>query len=211
MSDPAVPPEVLARARELAAARLSPPRLRHVERVVETAVWLARRHGESPSRLELAAWLHDVAREREPAELLELARRYGWRPDEAEREDPVLLHGPVAAAEAQAAGLTSDDEVLEAVRWHTTARAGLGRVGCLLFLADKLEPGRQYPGVDELRRLAERDWGRAMLAVLDNAIRYCLDRGYWLPAATVEARNEWLRRAGTRPPGSKSTQWESTR
>lgn len=205
MSGAPVSREALERARALAAARLSPARLRHVEGVVETAVRLARRYGEDPERLELAAWLHDLARERDPAQLLEQAERYGWQPSDAERADPVLLHGPVAAAEARATGLTSDGEVLEAVCWHTTARPGLGRFGCLLFLADKIEPGRRYPGVDELRRLAEADWERAMLIALENSIRYCLDNGYWLPDVTVAARNEWLARAGTRRPGAKSS------
>ncbi|PZN12277.1 MAG: phosphohydrolase [Bacillota bacterium] len=205
MTGERVPAEVLERARSLAVERLSPARLRHVEGVVQTAVRLARRYGEDPDRLALAGWLHDLARELGPAELLERAERYGWEPDDAERADPLLLHGPVAAAEARAVGLTDDEEVLEAVRWHTTARPGLGRVGCLLFLADKIEPGRRYPGVAELRRLAETDWGRAMLVALENSIRHCLDRGYWLPAATVAARNEWLTRAGTRRPEAKSS------
>ena len=194
----------LAEARALAEAALSPARREHVRRVAEMARQLALAHGEDPDRVALAAWLHDLARERDPAELLAAARRWGWEPDEAERQDPLLLHGPVAAFEAAARGLTADAEVLEAVRWHTTARAGLGRVGCLLFLADKLEPGRRYPGVEELRRLATRDLDGAMRAVLDGVIRHCLDRGYWLPAATVAARNHWLRQAGTAGPAAKS-------
>lgn len=206
MSD-ALPIETAIRqAQATAAATLSARRYQHVERVVETARRLAGYHGVDPRAVELAAWLHDLARERDPAELLTVARQAGWEPDAAERADPILLHGPVAAWEAARAGLTQDPEVLEAVRWHTTARPGLGRVGCLLFLADKLEPGRTYPGVEALRGLAVRDLDAAMAAVLDDLIRYCLDRGLWLPQATVAARNRWRR---GRPPAGAPTGGDS--
>ncbi|ADU52280.1 metal dependent phosphohydrolase [Thermaerobacter marianensis DSM 12885] len=203
----------LERARQAAEAVLSPARFQHVARVVETARDLAFRHGVDPLRVELAAWLHDLARERSPEALLAAARQAGWEPDAAERADPILLHGPVAAWEAARRGLARDPEVLEAIRWHTTARPGLGPVGCLVFLADKLEPARRYPGVDELRRLAARDVDAAMAAVLDDLIRYCLRNGFWLPAATVAARNHWRQRrplqgdaagAGTGAPAPKS-------
>ena len=184
-----------------AAATLSPGRYRHVARVVEMARQLARSHGMDPLPVELAAWLHDLARERDGATLLAQARQAGWEPDAAERADPILLHGPVAAWEAAREGLADDPQVLEAVRWHTTAHPGLGPVGCLLFLADKLEPGRTYPGVEDLRRLAFEDLDAAMAAVLDDLIRYCLDRRLWLPAVTVAARNAWLPRSRPGPAG----------
>ncbi|QBS36948.1 MULTISPECIES: bis(5'-nucleosyl)-tetraphosphatase (symmetrical) YqeK [Thermaerobacter] len=208
-----IAPADLERARRAAAAALSPRRFEHVVRVVETARGLALRHGVDPLRVELAAWLHDLARERPAEELVAAARRGGWVLDAAERADPLLLHGPVAAWEAARKGLARDPDVLEAVRWHTTARPGLGPVGCIVFLADKLEPARDYPGVDALRRLAAQDVDGAMAAVLDDLIRHCLDRGYWLPAVTVAARNHWRQRrplsgtsagAGTGPPMPKS-------
>ena len=208
-----IAPADLERARRAAAAALSPRRFEHVVRVVETARGLALRHGVDPLRVELAAWLHDLARERPAEELVAAARRGGWVLDAAERADPLLLHGPVAAWEAARRGLARDPDVLEAVRWHTTARPGLGPVGCIVFLADKLEPARDYPGVDALRRLAAQDVDAAMAAVLDDLIRYCLERGYWLPAVTVAARNHWRQRrplprasrgAGTGPAVPKS-------
>lgn len=197
-------PVTLETARAWAERRLSADRFAHVQRVVELGRHLARLHGEQPDRVALAGWLHDLAREEPPEALLAEARRRKWQLDEAEMADPLLLHGKVAAAEAAEGGVTDDEEILEAVRWHTTAHPGWGRVGCLLFLADKLEPGRRFAGIDDLRRLAVRDLDQAMRAVLDALIQQALNRGYWLPVLTVQARNRWLFPAGTGGCGAKS-------
>ena len=79
---------------------------------------------------------------------------------EPERESPKLLHGPVAAELARRELGVEDTEVLDAIREHTTGRPGMGPLSLVLYVADKIEPARDYPSVENLRRLAHQDLDR---------------------------------------------------
>ena len=84
-----------------------------------------------------------------------------------------------------------DEEVLNAVRYHTTGRAGMSIIEKVIFLADSIEPGRNYPGVDEIRQVAETDLDRACLMSLERTIDYISKKGYFLDPDTLDAR-EWF-------------------
>ncbi|MBX6351837.1 MAG: bis(5'-nucleosyl)-tetraphosphatase (symmetrical) YqeK [Thermoflavifilum sp.] len=174
--------------RERVKAALSPQRFRHVEGVVEAAGALAIQHGADPVRARTAAWIHDVAREW-PAEKLR---------SEAERIEvpsgfamvPVLLHGPIAAHLMREEFGIEDKEMADAVRYHTTGRPGMSMLEKILYLADAIEPGRTYPGVDELRSIAARDLDLAVARAMDAGIEYLLRRHEPIFPLTVLARNE---------------------
>ena len=137
-----------------ARERLSAKRYGHTLRVASTAEVLARTHGLDTDRARLAGLLHDAAREITPKEFLDLAERWNLPVGEPERENPKLLHGPVAAELARRDLGVEDGEVLDAVREHTTGRPEMGPISLALFVADKIEPARDYPSVERVRRLA---------------------------------------------------------
>lgn len=161
-----VPGGLLEKAGELARSRLSKKRYTHVLGVADTAEWLARIHGLQPEKARLAALLHDVAREFGPEELLESATGYEIELDGFTKERPMLLHGPVAAEEAWRRLGVEDPEVLEAVRVHTTGARKMGPTALAVYVADKIEPGRDYPSVGGFRELAERDLYEAAASIL---------------------------------------------
>jgi predicted HD superfamily hydrolase involved in NAD metabolism len=167
---------------------------RHIEGVVAEARRLARFHGVGEERAALAAWAHDIARANRPGELLRLARELGLNPNEVEEAAPVLLHGPVAARLLTSRFGIDDEEVLAVARWHTTGRAGMSSLEKVLFLADKVEPGKSagQPDLEEVRRLAETDLDGAMLRYLDLQLLEAVRRGFALHAGTVAARNELI-------------------
>jgi predicted HD superfamily hydrolase involved in NAD metabolism len=167
---------------------------RHIEGVVAEARRLARLHGVDEERAELVAWAHDVARANRPGELLRLARELGLSPSEVEEAAPVLLHGPVAARLLASRFGIEDKEVLAVARWHTTARAGMSALEKVLFLADKVEPGKSAGRADleEVRLLAETDLDGAVLRYLDLQLLEAVRRGFALHADTVAARNELI-------------------
>lgn len=158
--------ELLEEANTLTRSRLSDKRYNHVLGVANTAEELARAHGLSPQKTRLAALLHDATREVSPEELLESARGYGLEPDDFTKERPMLLHGPVAAEVARRELGVKDPEVLEAVRVHTTGAPGVGPLTLAVYVADKIEPGRDYPSVGKLRELAREDLREAAKAIL---------------------------------------------
>lgn len=183
---------LLDSAKAYARERLSDKRREHTLRVAETAERLAAAHGLDRSRTRLAALLHDSARELDPEELLRAAEERGLPAGRFERENPKLLHGPVAAELASEDLGVTDGDVLDAVRAHTTGAPGMGPLALAVFLADKIEPERDYPGIEDLRELAERDLKEAARVSLEGSVRHNEERGRPVHPASLEAL-EWLR------------------
>ncbi len=166
----------------------------HVLRVVEEARRLARRHGIDEERAAVAALGHDLARAQGPAELLRAAQEAGVQPSDVERSAPILLHGAISAVLMAERFGVRDEETLAAARYHTTGRAGMGALERIIFVADKIEPGkaRGEPALAEARRLADERLEAAMRRLLDLHVSRALERGWPLHPNTVAARNELL-------------------
>lgn len=170
---------------------LTPYRYRHVEGVVETAIELARQAGVDTYKAKTAAWLHDLAREWPNERLLQASE--GIIVPQGFASVPALLHGPIAAHLGQTNYGIADEEILDAVRYHTTGRPGMTELDLVLFVADAIEPSREYPGVEQIREAA--DTNRLTVAArlsMENTIRFLMDTGKPLFAMTVMARNELL-------------------
>ena len=174
-----------------ARERLSEKRYGHTVRVAGTAEDLARVHGLDPARVRLAALLHDAARETEPGEFLRLAEKWDVPVGEPERESPKLLHGPVAAELARRELGVEDEEVLEAIRAHTVGRAEIGPLALALYVADKIEPARDYPSVGRIRELARKDLREAATEALRRVVAYNEGRGRPIHPSS-RAMLEWL-------------------
>ena len=146
------------------------------------------------AHVDLAAASHDLMRAEEARTLLDLARSYGVPVNPVEEELPVLLHGPVAAVWLRRQGVVSDDAVIEAIQCHTTGRRGMGTVSKVVFLADKLEPGKakRYPYQEMLMLMALESLDRALLEFLNRSLADFLARGYPIHPESVELRNELL-------------------
>jgi predicted HD superfamily hydrolase involved in NAD metabolism len=175
-------------AEQLVAARLSEKRRAHVLRVAAEAVELARRFGASVEMAELAGLLHDYCRELGDEEMLALAARHGvpYGPVEARRPKHIL-HGPVAAAEL--AGRVPP-EVAQAIARHTVGAAGMTVLDKCVYLADFLEPGRDFPGVEEVRFLARRSLDEAIAASSRMTLLDLIGRGRGVVPAALEMYNE---------------------
>jgi len=191
MEDHANAHTVIENADALARCRLSDGRYAHTLRVADTAADLARIHNLDEGRARLSALVHDSARETEPEEFLRLAREWDLPIGKPERQSPKLLHGPVAAELARRELGVEDREVLEAVRAHTTGKPGMGPLALALYVADKIEPARDYPSVERLRELAKEDLHMAAAESLRRAIAHNEGRGKDIHPSSREAL-EWL-------------------
>lgn len=118
-------------------AVVTPKRHAHIQRVVALLDRWAERLQLPPRerrRWAAAGWLHDALRNASESELRE------WTDEPGPTK---LLHGPAAAAHARQDGIT-DEELLQAVAWHTVGHADWGQLGMALYAADFLEPGRPF-------------------------------------------------------------------
>jgi predicted HD superfamily hydrolase involved in NAD metabolism len=191
MEDDANAHTMIENADVFARSRLSERRYGHTLRVADTAGDLARVHSLDEDRARLAALLHDAARETGPEEFLRLAEQWDLPVGEPEQQSPKLLHGPVAAELGRRELGIEDEEVLEAVRAHTTGKPGMGPLALVLYVADKIEPAREYPSVERLRGLARDDLHMAATESLRRAIAHNEERGKDVHPSSHEAL-EWL-------------------
>jgi predicted HD superfamily hydrolase involved in NAD metabolism len=181
----------LEAADALARKRLSEKRYSHTSRVADTAEDLARVHGLDPVRTRLAALLHDAAREMEPGEFLRLAGEWDLHVGEPERQSPKLLHAPLAAELARRELGVEDEEVLEAVRAHTVGEPRMGPLALALYVADKIEPARDYPSVGRIRDLARENLREAATEALRRAVAHNEERDRPIHPSS-RAMLEWL-------------------
>ena len=165
----------------------------HVERVRDIGRRLAVRHGVDAELVDLGLAAHDLARHLDAAELVERAEAVGIIPTAVERSLPVLLHGPVAAAELELDGF-ADARVLESVCWHTTGKRGMGKVAKVVFLADKLDPQKagRYPYLGEIEELARDSLDAALLRFLSLSTADHLRQGRLVHPESVHLRNELI-------------------
>ena len=175
---------------------ISKKRYLHSVGVMETASQLAVRFGGNCLKASLAGLLHDVMREKSEEELLALAAQHHIPVDPLEKKVPVLLHGPVAACILAGSYGIDDEEIRQAVYWHTSGCAGMTQLAKMVFIADAIEPGRDYEGVSEMRRLAQEDLTKTMLFVLKNQLEYQRSTGKTPHPQSVLAVEFELRQAG---------------
>ena len=186
---------LLEAAEGYARERLSNRRYAHTLRVAETAERIAEIHGLDSKKARLAGLLHDAAREVGKEELLRVAEEDDLAVGDFEHERPMLLHGRVAAELARRDLGVKDGEILDAVRAHTTGEPEMGPLALTLFVADKVEPGREGPSVEDLRELACKDLRRSACAALEASISHNEDRGRPVHPKSLETL-EWLEDSG---------------
>ena len=83
-----------------------------------------------------------------------------------------------------------DADIVNAVSFHTTGRAGMSKLEKIIFLADAIEPLRQYPAVQDIRKLAYVDLDQAIIRSLERTIAYIRERGEYLDPDTQNALND---------------------
>jgi predicted HD superfamily hydrolase involved in NAD metabolism len=177
---------------------MSVKRWTHTLGVVQLAGELAACYGLDVEQAKVAALLHDRARDWSPAQLLKKADDFAIVVTEVDRLQPELLHGPVAAALAPMEFSVSDPDAVEAIRWHTTGKPYMADLAKVIYIADSLEPGRDYPGVTALRTQMKQGLDEAYLAVMDHTLTYLVANRKLIHPISIEARNQLLVTRGER-------------
>ena len=167
-------------------------RWKHVEGVMETAVILAGRYGADPVKADLAALLHDLAKFW-PIDRQEAIIRENGLNAELLEHDKQLLHAEVGAFIARRDYGVEDREVLDAIRYHTSGRVGMTLLDKIVCLADYMEPGREFPGVEKIRELAETNLEDALIAGFDSTISFLLEKGKPIFPLTLLSRNDLIK------------------
>lgn len=169
-------------------------KLEHSLGVRKAAIKLADIYGCDIKKASIAGLLHDCAKNFDESKILKLCDDFGIELDNVLKMEVKLLHGPVGAEIAKRKFSVEDEEILDAIRFHTVGKAKMSLLTKIIYLADYIEPGRKFAGVNKLRELAYeyRDLNKALLLGLDRTIKRVVDKGKLLHPKTIEARNYLL-------------------
>jgi len=179
-------------ALQLVKAQLTEKRYVHTLGVAESAVELAERYGADIKKAELAAIFHDYAKFRPKEEMKQIIMEQNITKDLLDYHSE-LWHAPVGAyLVEQEAGIT-DQEILDAIAYHTSGRIGMTLLDKIVYLADYIEPGRSFPGVEEVRKLAEQNLDAAVIQAVRNTINFLMMKKQVIYPATFHTYNDLIK------------------
>ena len=171
---------------------LSEKRLKHSISVSETAVALASKYGENIEKSRIAGLVHDCAKNMKSSELIKMASDHEIYIDEVFQNNPSILHGHVGSIIAREVMGISDQDILNAIAYHTTGRRDMSLLEKIIYIADYIEPLRKISGLEQLRSLSYVDLDAAVIKSLGNSIEYVISENELLQLDTVGARNYLL-------------------
>lgn len=178
--------------RQLMKEILGDEQYRHCMGVAETAQTLAKRYCSDTEKAYIAGMIHDYGKRYSTQELLQKAEELKLTLDWITLCQGKLLHAPVGAALLERELGISDSEILGAVTYHTTGRVGMTLLEKIVYLADYIEPGRVFKGVEAIREEAKENLDRALLLSVNAAIKSILERDLMLHPRSVAFRNSLL-------------------
>ena len=176
-------PEDIVKIRQSLSGILKNKRLAHTMLTAREAICLAARYGADTQKARLAAMLHDCIK-LPNKELIAFAEQNCYDITTEERHSPYLIHSRLGAVIANEKYGVTDPEVLQAIENHTLGKVGMSLLDKIIYVADKIEPSRDFDGVDEIRETAYIDINAAMLQVMQHSAEYTMASGRALNPAT---------------------------
>lgn len=178
---------------------LTKDRYKHTIGVAYTAMSLAMRYNPNTEnsdfvqKAQIAGLLHDCAKCMDNDKKIALCDKNGISYSAFEKENPYLLHGKVGAYIAKTKFDISDDDILNAIIWHTTGRPNMSLLEKIIFIADYIEPGRRpIPELDLIRKLAFDDIDLAMQKILFNTLSYLNSKGNPIDSMTQKTYDSYV-------------------
>lgn len=167
-------------------------RYKHSLGVCKSAAWLAKIHDVCRNKAKVAGLLHDYSKYLKSYEARRYIEEFQIPIDEVIDLNIDLAHGLIAAELIKVEFKIEDEEILNAVRYHTTGRKGMTKLEKIIYLADCIEPNRKFAGVDEIRSVAKHDLNRAVLMALDDSIKHVISKGLLIHHNSILARNSLI-------------------
>ncbi|CQR25851.1 HD superfamily hydrolase [Streptococcus varani] len=176
---------------EKVASSMSEKRFRHVLRVERAALELAERYDCDATKASLAALLHDVAKEVEDAVFLRLIDQEKLDPD-LKKWGNNIWHGVVGAYLISSEFGLQDQEILQAIQRHTVGSADMTVLDEVLYVADYIEPGRDFPGVDKARSIAKESLDKAVAFETAQTVAHLAKKAIPIYPQTIETYNAYV-------------------
>lgn len=165
----------------------------HTIGVTDTAITLAKQYGADEKKAEIAGIFHDYAKYRPKQEMIDIINEEDL-PKDLLMYSSELWHAPVGAILVKKEIGITDEDILRAIRSHTTGRARMTTLEKVIMLADYIEPNRSFPGVDDVRELAKLELNKALIVSIQNTIQFLLNKNELIYPKTIETYNDLQRK-----------------
>lgn len=175
---------------EIVKEQMTDHRFQHTLGVAATAAELANRYGADPLKADTAGLLHDFCKFWDKERMKSIILESPVIPSDLLHYDKELWHAPVGAAVVREQLGIEDSDVLDAITYHTSGRPGMSLFEKILWLADYIEPGRQFPGVEVVREMAQQDLNLALVQALGNTITFLVKQKKRIYPLTLETYND---------------------
>ena len=179
---------------------LTKERYHHTVGVAYTAMSMAMKYNPQPDnnefmiKAEIAGLLHDCAKCMDNDKKIRICNKNQISYSKIEAENPYLLHGKVGAYIARKEFDILDEDILNAITWHTTGRPDMSLLEKIIFVADYIEPSRRpIPELNLIRQLAFTDIDQAVIKILDNTLKYLNEKGNTIDDMTQKTYDSYIR------------------
>jgi predicted HD superfamily hydrolase involved in NAD metabolism len=179
---------------EWVKTQVSSKRFAHIQGVVKTSQKLASKYNLILKKAELASWLHDCAKELPRQTMLSWLHGTSFQLDTMEKKMPGLWHPHVGAAIALRKWKIKDNSILEAIRCHTLGKPGMGRLAQVVFVADFIEPGRTFIGVERVRKIALKGLADGVCVKTFMTIQHLFENKMTIHSRLVDTWNHFLKK-----------------
>lgn len=180
--------EISQKLRKEMEKQLKPDRFDHTLGVAYTAASMAIVHGADVQKALIAGMLHDCAKCMDHEEQVKICEKNKISITDVERKNHSLLHAKVGMFLAKTKYEIDDEEILGAIRWHTTGRENMTLLEKIVYIADFIEPNRKpLEDMDIIRKEAFSDIDKCLAHILHNSVIYLKTIGKECDDATMKA------------------------
>ena len=176
---------------KLVAAKMSKKRFEHVLRVEEKAIYLAKRYGVNVEKASIAALTHDYAKERPDSEMISLIKERDFD-KELLLYGNAIWHGILGSVLVKEELGIVDESILTAIKNHTTGAEKMDELAKVIYVADYVEDGRDFPVVVEARKMADENLDKAVAFETKQTLLYLINKGFKIYPKTLETYNAWV-------------------
>ncbi|MDW7668197.1 MAG: bis(5'-nucleosyl)-tetraphosphatase (symmetrical) YqeK [Bacillota bacterium] len=164
-------------------------RYNHSQRVIETAVKLGEIYNVDMKKVKEAALYHDCGKIGSIDDIMSILKSKNIKLSDEDKKSPEVVHTKLGAYLAQNKYNVVDEDVLNAIKYHTTGRAGMSLLEKIIYIADYIEPKREFPGVEVVRKESKKNLDKSILTALENTINYLKSKNEYIHKDTIDAYN----------------------
>ena len=184
--------ELETKINENIKTRLSEHRYMHSIGVMEKAGELAEYYGLDINKARVIGLAHDIAKQMSKEETKEYVEEYGIELDEIEVLNTSLIHAKIGADICKRE-YDFDEQMVNAVKYHTTGNPKMDLMAKIIFMADKIEENRHYIGIERRREITLKDIDMAIIETIDYTTQYCIEKNELIHPDSINTRNYLLK------------------